>query len=86
MHSITFIEYIYPLPLAEASLHFLIACNSVGQPPCDAKPGIELGPALQQADALSTEPRRPMGYAAPFNMRELNIIRIVIGWGFSRKV
>jgi hypothetical protein len=27
-------------------------------PPCDAEPRIELGPALQQADALPTEPRR----------------------------
>jgi hypothetical protein len=27
-------------------------------PPCAAEPGIELGPALQQADALPTEPRR----------------------------
>jgi hypothetical protein len=29
-------------------------------PPCGAKPRIELGPALQQADALPTEPRRMM--------------------------
>jgi hypothetical protein len=27
-------------------------------PPCGAEPRIELGPALQQADALPTEPRR----------------------------
>ncbi len=26
-------------------------------PPCGAEPRIELGPALQQADALPTEPR-----------------------------
>jgi hypothetical protein len=30
----------------------------VGKPPCGAEPRIELGPALQQADALPTEPRR----------------------------
>jgi hypothetical protein len=29
-------------------------------PPCGAEPGIELGPAFQQADALPTEPRRTM--------------------------
>jgi hypothetical protein len=28
------------------------------RPPCGAEPGSELGPALQQADALPTEPRR----------------------------
>ncbi len=28
------------------------------RPPCGAEPGIELGPAFQQADALPTEPRR----------------------------
>ena len=27
------------------------------RPPCGAEPGIELGPAFQQADALPTEPR-----------------------------
>ncbi len=32
--------------------------SSVGKPPCGAEPRIELGPALQQADALPTEPRR----------------------------
>ncbi len=29
-----------------------------GRPPCGAEPRIELAPALQQADALPTEPRR----------------------------
>ncbi len=29
--------------------------SSVGKPPCGAEPRIELGPALQQADALPTE-------------------------------
>ncbi len=28
------------------------------KPPCGAEPRIELGPAVQQADALPTEPRR----------------------------
>jgi hypothetical protein len=37
-----------------------------GDPPWDAEPRIELGPALQQADALSTELRRTLlSYAAP---------------------
>jgi hypothetical protein len=59
IHSITFIQYIYPSPFAEASLHFLIACLLSGEtPPCGAEARIELGPALQQADALPTEPRR----------------------------
>jgi hypothetical protein len=54
VHSITFIQYIYPSPFAEASLHFLIACLLI------AKPRIELGPALQQVDAQAqpTEPCR----------------------------
>jgi hypothetical protein len=34
-------------------------CKLSGKnPPCGAEPRIELGPALQQADALATEPRR----------------------------
>ncbi len=41
------------------SLHFLIACILSGEtPPCGAEPRIKLGPALQQADALPTEPHR----------------------------
>ncbi len=31
--------------------------SSAGKPPCGAEPRIELGHALQQADALPTEPR-----------------------------
>jgi hypothetical protein len=56
IHSITFIQYIYPSPFAEASLHrSLIACLLSGEtPPCGVEPTIELGPA----DALPTEPRR----------------------------
>jgi hypothetical protein len=39
-------------------------------PPCGAEPGIELGPALQQADALPTEPRRAiLNHAAPSEPR-----------------
>ncbi len=34
-------------------------------PPCGAEPRIELGPALQQADALPTEPRRTIDWATP---------------------
>jgi hypothetical protein len=53
--SITFIQS----PFAEASLHFLIASLLSGEtPPCGAEPRIELGPALQQAGALPTVPRR----------------------------
>jgi hypothetical protein len=38
----------------------------VGKPPCGAEPRIELGPALQQADALPTEQRRTiLSNAAP---------------------
>jgi hypothetical protein len=45
IHSITFIQYIYPSPFADASLHFLIACLLSGEkPPCGAEPRIELGP------------------------------------------
>ncbi len=55
------ILYIHPSPFAEASLHFLIALVLSGEkPPCGAEPRIELGPALQQADALPIEPRRTM--------------------------
>jgi hypothetical protein len=55
----TFIQYIYPSSVAEASLHFLIACMLSGEtPPFGAEPRIELGPALQQADGPPTEPRR----------------------------
>jgi hypothetical protein len=36
-------------------------------PPCGAEPRIELGPALQQADALPTEPRHTiLSRVAPF--------------------
>ncbi len=46
-------------PFAQAFLYFLIACLLSGEkPPCGAEPRVELGPALQQADALPTEPRR----------------------------
>jgi hypothetical protein len=33
-------------------------CAQWGKLPCGAEPRIELGPALKQADALPTEPRR----------------------------
>jgi hypothetical protein len=46
------------------SLHRLSA--QWEKPPCGAEPGIELGPALQQADALPIEPRRTiLSHAAP---------------------
>ncbi len=34
----------------------------MGKPPCGAEPRIELGPALQQADALPTEQRRTIEF------------------------
>jgi hypothetical protein len=51
IHSITFIQYIHPSPIAEVPLHLL---SSVGKPSWGAEPEIELGPALQQAEALSS--------------------------------
>jgi hypothetical protein len=82
-YSITYIhifiqsQYIHPSPFAEASLHFLIACMLSGDNlpvACGAEPRIELRPALQQADALPTEPRRTiteprrtiLSHAAPY--------------------
>ncbi len=43
--------------LRPLSISSSLVC-SVGEPPCGAEPRIELGPALQQADVLPTEPRR----------------------------
>ncbi len=72
------ISYIHPSPLAEASLHFLIALVLSGEkPPCGAEPRIELGPAFQQADALPTEPRRTMSHAAPQLFIRVQIIELV---------
>jgi hypothetical protein len=54
-----FVQYIYPSVFAGASLHLLVACKLSGKnPPYGAEPRIELGPALQQADALPAEQRR----------------------------
>jgi hypothetical protein len=36
-------------------------------PRCGAEPRIELGPALQQADALPTGPRRTLSYPSPWS-------------------
>jgi hypothetical protein len=68
IHLITFIQYICPSPFAEVSLHLFIALKLSGkEPPCGAEPRIELGLALQQADALSTEQRRTIpSNAAPY--------------------
>jgi len=56
IHSITFIQYIHPSPLAEVPLHLLIAGHLKWEkPPWGAEPGIELGLALKQADALPFE-------------------------------
>jgi hypothetical protein len=43
--------------LRPLSISSSLVC-SVGEPPCGAELRIELGPALQQADALPTEPHR----------------------------
>jgi hypothetical protein len=44
IHSITFIQYIYPSPFAEVSLHFLIACLLSGQKrPCGAEQRLNSG-------------------------------------------
>ncbi len=56
IHTITFIRRHSLRPLSISSS---LVC-SVGKPPCGAEPRIVLGPALQQADALPTEPRRTM--------------------------
>jgi hypothetical protein len=49
------------------------------RPPCGAEPGIELGPAFQQADALPSEPRRTiMSHAAQFNINMLRFAWIII--------
>jgi hypothetical protein len=53
---IIIIQYIHPSLFAEVYLHFLIAGRlsekiSLG----GARPGIELGPTLQQADAIPTK-------------------------------
>ena len=53
-HPITFIQYIRRG--LSPSLHRSVA--QWERPPCGAEPRIELGPALQQADALPTGPRR----------------------------
>jgi hypothetical protein len=59
IHTFIQSQFIHPSPFAEASLHFFIACMLSGEdlpvvPSRESKPG----PALQQADALPTEPRR----------------------------
>ncbi len=70
--SITFIQYIHPSsPVADVPLHLLIAGQLIGK----IHPGvpvIELGPALQQADALPSDCmrrthvlRRTLSYVAP---------------------
>ena len=47
-------------PFAEGPLLFP-HCSSLSRgPPWGAEPGFELGPAVQQADALLSEPRRTL--------------------------
>jgi hypothetical protein len=77
LYFITFIQYNHPITFIQYIRRGLSPSphRSVAQwerPPCGAEPGIELGPAFQQADALPTEPRRTikprrtiMSHAAP---------------------
>ncbi len=57
MHSFNHNTFIRCHSLKPFSISSSLVC-SVGKLPCGAEPRIELGPALQQADALPTEPRR----------------------------
>jgi hypothetical protein len=60
IYSITFTQYIYPSPFAEAFVHFLIACLLSGEtPPFGAEARIELEPALQKPT------RYQLSHAAP---------------------
>jgi hypothetical protein len=59
----TFIQsHSYNTVIRRQSLRPLSICHRLyaqwERPPCGAEPGIELGPAFQQADAPPTEPRR----------------------------
>jgi hypothetical protein len=61
IHSITFIQYntIQSIAIRRGLSPFLHCFLAQWEkPPCGAEPRIELGPALQQADALPTEPSR----------------------------
>jgi hypothetical protein len=55
-------KIIHPSPFAKARL--LVSSSLLRsareEPPCDAEQRIELGPALQQVDALPTELRRTL--------------------------
>ncbi len=61
---LSYIQYIHtflhPLTFAEVPLHSVIAEQLSGRhlPGVPSEPGIELGPALQRAGVLPTEPRR----------------------------
>jgi hypothetical protein len=49
IHSITFIQYIHPSPLAEVALYISSSLvSSMGKPPLGAELGIELGPDLKR--------------------------------------
>jgi hypothetical protein len=61
----SYIQYIHtslhPSTFGEAPLHSAIADQLSGRlHPGGAEPGFELGPALQRADVLLTEPRRTL--------------------------
>jgi hypothetical protein len=82
IHLITYITFVrHHLPRS-LSISSSLWC-SVGKPPCGAEPRIELGPALQQADALPTEQRRTMlSNAAPETVyrhfREFSLVTEIV--------
>ena len=61
IHSITFIQYIYPSPFAEASLHFFIACMLSGKD-LPVVPSRDLNSGLP----YSKPTRYQLSHAAPF--------------------
>ncbi len=92
IHSITFIQYIYHLhslgPLfISSSLESSVEENGAES---GAEPRIELGPALQQADALPTEPRRTILVFFAFAESDLHFLCEVekncLVWTFNSKI
>jgi hypothetical protein len=81
IHSITFIQYIYPTSFAEVPLHLLIAGQLSGKNlPWGAEQRIELGPAIQQADALYQLSYAALSWASP-HPNDNDKIRFCNIWG-----
>jgi len=58
IHTITFVHYSHPSPVAEVHLQFPHCLRAQWEkPPWGAEPRFELGPAIQQASALPIELR-----------------------------